>query len=245
MNENNTVEKMRRMNLKAMAGLYHQCLTRQDDNSYTTDEFLSLLIDTEWEHRQKNRIDNLIKQAGFKHVASPANIDYQSSRNLDRNVVERLLTLQFLFNTENIIITGPTGSGKSYLAQCLGVKACQMLHRTLYYPTSRFLDKARLAKLDGTYSKMIKATGKAPLLILDDFLLTPVDQAARTALLDLVEERYDKEATIIATQIPVAQWHDIIGESTIADAILDRLVYSSHRIELTGESLRKKKALSA
>jgi DNA replication protein DnaC len=245
MNENNTVEKMRRMNLKAMAGLYHQCLTRQDDNSYTTDEFLSLLIDTEWEHRQKNRIDNLIKQAGFKHIASAQNIDYQSSRNLDRNVVERLLTLQFLSKAENIIITGPTGSGKSYLAQCLGVQACQMLHRTLYFPTSRFLDKVKLAKLDGSYSKMIKSISKASLLILDDFLLAPIDQAGRSALLDLVEERYDKAATIIATQIPVAEWHGLIGESTVADAILDRLVYSSHRIELTGESLRKKKALSA
>jgi len=245
MNENNTVEKMRRMKLKTMAGLYHQCLNRPDEKSYTTDEFLTLLIDAEWEHRQKSRIDNLIKQAGFKLVASSGNIDYQSSRNLDRNVVDRLLTLQFLSNAENIIITGPTGSGKSYLAQCLGVQACQMLRRTLYFPTSRFLDNVKLAKLDGTYSKMIKSIGKAPLLILDDFLLTPVEQAGRAALLDLVEERYDKAATIIATQIPVAEWHGLIGESTVADAILDRLVYSSHRIELTGESLRKKRTLSA
>jgi DNA replication protein DnaC len=245
MNENSTVEKMRRMNLKTMAGLYHQYLNRPSDESYTTDEFLTLLIDTEWEHRQKNRIDNLIKQAAFKHVASAGNIDYQSSRNLDRNVVERLLSLQFLSNAENIIVTGPTGSGKSYLSQCLGVQACQMLHRTLYFPASRFLDKVKLAKLDGSYSKLIKTIGKAPLLILDDFLLTPVDQTGRSALLDLVEERYDKAATIIATQIPVAEWHGLIGESTVADAILDRLVYSSHRIELIGESLRKKKTLSA
>jgi DNA replication protein DnaC len=102
-----------------------------------------------------------------------------------------------------------------------------------------------LAKLDGSYAKMIRTIGKAQLLILDDFLLTPLDQAAHTALLDIVEERYDKGATIIATQIPVAQWHGLIGESTMADAILDRLVYSSYRIELTGESLKKKKKLSA
>jgi len=174
MNENNTVEKMRQMNLKAMAGLYHQCLNRPDDKSYTTDEFLTLLIDTEWEHRQKNRINNLIRQAGFKHIASAGNIDYQSSRNLDRKVVERLLSLQFLSNAENIIITGPTGSGKSYLAQCLGVQACQMLHRTLYFPASRFLDKVKLAKLDGSYSKMIKTIGKMPLLIVNSVDGTPL-----------------------------------------------------------------------
>lgn len=245
MNENNTVEKMRRMKLKAMAGLYHQSLSKSPHDTYSTDEFLALLVDTEWEHRQKNRIDTLIKQAGFKHIASPSNIDYQSSRNLDRSILERLLSLQFLSKAENIIVTGPTGSGKSYLSQCLGVQACQLLHRTFYFSTSRFLDKVKLAKLDGSYPKIIKAIGKAPLLILDDFLLTPIDQAGRSALLDLIEERYEKNATIMATQIPVAEWHSLIGESTVADAILDRLVYSSHRIELAGESLRKKRNLSA
>lgn len=245
MNENSTVEKMRRLHLKTMAGLYHQSLTDQHYSHCTTDELLTLLVDAEWEHRQKTRINSLIKLAAFRQSASPQNIDYQASRNLDKNVLDRLLSLQFLDKAENIIITGPTGSGKSYLAQCIGVKACQFLFRTHYYATSRLLDKAKLARLDGTYHKMIKAVGKVPLLILDDFLLTPVDQAARTTLLDIIEERYDKGSTIIATQIPVEQWHGLIGESTMADAILDRLVYASHRIALQGESLRKKKKLSA
>lgn len=245
MNENSTVEKMRRLHLKAMAGLYNQSLTDQHYSHYTTDELLALLVDAEWEHRQKTRINSLIRLAAFKQSASPQNIDYQASRNLDKNVIERLLSLQFLDKAENIIITGPAGSGKSYLAQCMGVKACQFLIKTHYYATSRLLDKAKLARLDGTYHKMIKAAGKVPLLILDDFLLTPVDQAARTTLLDIFEERYDKAATIIATQIPVEQWHALIGESTMADAILDRLVYTSHRLTLQGESLRKKKKLSA
>lgn len=244
MNENNTVEKMRRLHLKAMAGLYHQSLTDQHYSHYTTDELLGLLVDAEWEHRQKTRINSLIKMATFKQATSPQDIDYQANRNLDRNVIERLLSLQFLDKAENIIITGPTGSGKSYLAQCIGVKACQFLFRTQYYATSRFLDKAKLARLDGSYHKLIKAAGKAPLLILDDFLLSSVDQAARTTLLDIIEERYDKGSMILATQIPVEQWHGLIGESTMADAILDRLVYASHRITLQGESLRKKKKLS-
>ncbi|WPV70548.1 IS21-like element helper ATPase IstB [Chitinophaga sp. LS1] len=244
MNENSTIEKMHRMHMKAMAGLYHQALSDHLYNNYTTDEFLTLLIDTEWEHRQKSKIDGLIKKAGFKQVASPQNIDYQSNRNLDRNVIERLLTLQFLERSENIIITGPTGSGKSFLGHCLATRACQFLYRTQYYPVARLLDKAKLARLDGTYSKLIKAIAKIPLIMLDDFLLTTVDQAAGSTLLDLIEERYEKKATIIATQIPVDQWHGLIGESTMADAILDRLVYSSHRIALTGESFRKKKKLS-
>ena len=244
MNENSTVEKMRRMNLKAMAGLYHQSLNRPDDKSYTTDEFLTLLIDTEWEHRQKNRIDNLIKQAGFKHAASAGNIDYQSSRNLDRNVVERLLTLQFLSNLENIIITGPTGSGKSYLAQALGNLACQMLYKTRYFITGRFFDAAKLARLDGTYVKFMNQIEKTDLLILDDFGLHSMDQTSRQILLDLIEQRHGSRSTIIGSQIPVSEWHGLIGEGTIADAILDRVVYSSHRIDLKGDSLRKKQRLN-
>lgn len=245
MNENNTVEKLRRMHLSTMARLYHQTLSDQHYAHCTADELLALLVDAEWEHRQKTRIESLIRQAGFKQIVSPQDIDYMTNRNLDRNVLERLLNLQFLDKAENIIITGPTGCGKSFLAQCLGVKACQMLNRTHYYPAIRFLDKVKLARLDGSYSKMIRTIGKLPLLIIDDFLLTPVDQTTRSALLDLIEERYEKGATIISTQIPVEQWHPLIGESTMADAILDRLVYSSHRITLTGESLRKKKKLTA
>lgn len=245
MNENNTVEKLRRLYLGAMARLYHQSLTDQHYTHYTADELLTLLVDAEWEHRQKTRIESLIRQACFKQIVSPQDIDYMTNRSLDRNVLDRLLNLQFLEKAENIIITGPTGCGKSFLAQCLGVKACQMLNRTHYYPATRFLDKVKLARLDGSYSKMIRTIGKLPLLIIDDFLLTPVDQTTRTALLDVIEERYEKGATIISTQIPVEQWHPLIGESTMADAILDRLVYSSHRITLTGESLRKNKKLTA
>lgn len=243
MNENSTVENLGRMHIKAMAGVYHQSLTDQHYNQCTTDELLTLLVDAEWEHRQKTHIESLVRQAGFKQAASPQNIDYQTNRNLDRNVIERLLNLQFPEQAENIITTGPTGCGKSYLAQCLGGnKACQMLYRTHYHPATRFLDKVKLARLDGSYSKMIRSAGKVPLLIIDDFWLAPIDQSARAALLDLVKERYDKGATIIATQITVDQWHPLIGESTMADAILDRLVYSSHRITL--ESLRKKKKLT-
>lgn len=245
MNEHNTVEKMRRMRMSGMATLYHQSVTDHLYQDYSLDDFIALLIDTEWESRQSRNIQSLIQRAGFKQETSATDIDYHSRRNLDKTAFERLLNLNFLHKKENLIITGPTGCGKSFLAQCIGVKACQLLNKTIYYNTSRFFDLAKLAKLEGTYHKLINRIGRADLLILDDFGLVTIDHSARNVLLDVIEDRYEKSSTIIATQIPVANWHGLIGESTIADAILDRLVFSSHRIELEGESLRKKKQLSS
>jgi DNA replication protein DnaC len=244
MNEHNTVEKMRRMRMNAMAALYHRSVAEHLYQDYSMDDFLSLLIDTEWESRQSRNIESLIQRAGFKQTASASDIDYLSRRNLDKTAFERLLSLNFMHKKENLLITGPTGCGKSFLAQSIGVKACQMLHKTIYYNTSRFFDTAKLAKLEGTYHKLIKRIQRAELLILDDFGLVAIDQAARNVLMDVIDERYEKSSTIIATQIPVSNWHGLIGENTIADAILDRVVFSSHRIELEGESLRKKKQLS-
>ena len=244
MNEHNTLEKMRRMRMNAMATLYHRCVNEHLYQDYSLDEFLSLLVDTEWESRQSRNIESLILRAGFKQDAAASDIDYQTTRNLDKTNFERLLSLNFINKKENLIITGPTGSGKSFLAQCLGIKACQLLNKTIYYNTARFFDIAKLAKLEGTYHKLIKRIQRAELLILDDFGLVSIDQPARNVLLDVIEERYDKSSTIIATQIPVSKWHGLIGENTIADAILDRIVFSSHRIELEGDSLRKKKQLS-
>jgi len=244
MNEHNTVEKMRKMRMNAMASLYHRSLNEALYQDYSQDNYLALLIDTEWESRQSRNIENLINRAGFKQQASAGNMDYTVQRNLDRSAFERLLSLNFISKNENIIVTGPTGCGKSWIVQAIGVKACQLLNKTLYYNSTRFFDLAKLAKLDGSYQKLIKRLQRTPLLILDDFGLVHMDQHARNVLMDVIEERHEKSSTIIATQIPVDKWHGLIGESSIADAVLDRIVYSSHRIELNGESLRKKKQLS-
>jgi DNA replication protein DnaC len=244
MNQNSTVEKMRAMRMTTMANLYHQSISENLFGELTTDDFMTMLIDNEWEDRQRKRIENLLKAAGFKCNASAQNIDYQSNRNLDKNITQRLLTLNFMKNKENIIVTGPTGVGKSYLAQAIGNQACQMLYRTKYFITSRFFDQAKLSRLEGTYHKFINQLNKCNLVILDDFGLHSLEQADRQVLLDLIEDCHQKASMIICSQIPVSSWHNLIGEGTIADAILDRVVYSSHRIELKGESLRKKQKLN-
>ncbi len=244
MNNQNTIEKMKQMRLKGMADAHYNNLQSANYQDYTIDQYLALLVDQEWESRQERKIATLKTKASFKHQASVRDIDYSHPRELDKNLFERLISLDFIKKSENIIITGPTGCGKSHLAQALGVHACHMLHKTLYFNTARLMDEVSLAKLQGNYLNFLKKIQNTQLLILDDFGLTAIDQIQRQALLDIVEHKYDNSSIVITSQIPVKEWHGLIGEDTIADAVLDRIVYSSHRIELNGESMRKKKLLN-
>jgi len=239
MNNNQTVEKLKQMRLGAMADLHLQQLKDNRISSSTADEYLALLTDHQWEDRQNKKIQRLLKQAEFKQQASLADINYLQNRNLDKNMFERLATLDFINRKENIIITGASGVGKSYLGQALGHQACMMQYKTIYSSTARLLKKLKLCKVDGTYLKELNKLLKADLLILDDFGLQSFDNHAREALMDIIDDRHNKTSTVISSQIPVSAWYDIIGEGTIADAILDRMVNSSHRIDLKGESLRK------
>lgn len=241
MNHQTSIEKMKQMRLTAMAETYYNSLQTGMYKDYTIDQFIALLVDQEWECRHNKKIANLIASAKFRDQATVEDIDYTASRSLDRNVLERLTSLDFLKRKENLIITGLTGTGKSYIAQALGHRACLMQHKTLYYNTTRLMDDVRLARTEGTYIKLLTKIEKADLVILDDFGLNSFDATVRTTLMDIVESKYDKTSIIIATQIPVNCWHELIGEGTIADAILDRLVHSSHRIVLSGESMRKNK----
>lgn len=239
MNNNQTIEKLKQMRLGAMAQLHLQHIKDNRIENITADEYLAMLIDHQWEDRQNRKIERLLKQAGFKQEANLADVNYTQNRNLDKNMFTRLGSLDFITRKENIILTGASGVGKSYLAQALGHQACMMEYKTMYTNTARLFKKLKLSKVDGTYLKELGKLLKADLLILDDFGLQSFDNHARETLMDIIDDRYNKASTIISSQIPVSAWYDIIGEGTIADAILDRIVNSSHRIDLKGESLRK------
>ncbi len=239
MNNNQTIEKLKQMRLGAMAQLHLQHIKDNRIENITADEYLALLIDHQWEDRQNRKIERLLKQAGFKQEANLADVNYTQQRNLDKNMFTRLGTLDFITRKENIILTGASGVGKSYLAQALGHQGCMMEYKTIYTNTARLFKKLKLSKVDGTYLKELGKLIKADVLILDDFGLQSFDNHARETLMDIIDDRYNKASTIISSQIPVSAWYDIIGEGTIADAILDRIVNSSHRIDLKGESLRK------
>jgi DNA replication protein DnaC len=241
MNNQTTIEKMKLMRLGAMAQMHYSNVQNNLNLEQTIDDYLSMLVDQEWENRQNNKIKKLIADARFRNIATITDIDYSADRQLDKNSFQRLAVLDFVRNRENIIITGATGTGKSYLAQALGHQACMMLFRTRYFNTARLLDHLKLARLEGNYSKVLLAIERSDLVILDDFGLSAFDNQARQSLMDIVENKYDKSSIIISSQLPVSSWHELIGEGTIADAILDRIINSSHRIQLKGESLRKSK----
>jgi len=236
---NQTIEKLTSMRLSAMANMHRQNLANNLCRKYTVDEYLALLTDCEWEDRENKKTARLMQKASFKQQASVEDIIFSENRNLDKNMFGRLITLQFIDQKENLIITGPSGVGKSYLSEAIGRQACLRGYSAIYHVTARLFNKMKLAKVDGTYIKELKKISSAKLLLLDDFGLQSMDNTSREVLMDIIDERHTKSSTIISSQIPVSAWYDIIGESTIADAILDRLVNSSHRINLSGESLRK------
>lgn len=240
MNNNQTIEKLRKMRISAMADLHEQHVKSTRHTDLTSDEYLALLTEHEWEDRQNRKTHRLLKRACLRQRATLSEVSYAEMRNLDKNMFERIATLDFIQKKENIIITGPSGVGKSYLSQALAHQACIMGIKTYYAVSSRLFMRLKLAKVDGTYLKELSKINTMELLILDDFGLQAFDNHSRDAMLDMIDERFSCRSTIVCSQIPVSAWYDIIGEGTIADAILDRLVNSSHRIDLKGESLRKK-----
>jgi DNA replication protein DnaC len=169
-------------------------------------------------------------------------IDFSSPRGLEQNQLLRLASCQFIEQKENILITGPTGVGKSYLASALGNQACMKGYKVLYYNSAKLFSQLKISRADGSYLKLINRLEKQDLLIMDDFGLQPLDEENRLMLLEVIEDRHGRRSTIVTSQLPVIKWHALFGEQTIADAVLDRIVHTAHRLELKGESMRKKKS---
>ena len=238
MNET-TLSKMKQMKFFGMHDSFKTAIETGKCDSYTIDQFVAQMIEAEWDDRQNRKITRNIKNARFRYRASVENIIYDESRNIDRNKLMRLFECSFIQKGESLLITGSTGVGKSYIASALGYQACMEGYRVAYFNTAKLFSRLRMAKGDGSYLKEISRLERQQLLILDDFGLQPLDSPNRLALLEIIEDRHGKGSVLITSQVPVSGWYDIIGEKTVADAILDRLVHDAHRIELLGESMRK------
>jgi DNA replication protein DnaC len=236
----NTLDKMRRMQLLGMHRAFRTSLETQSTTNLTADELIAMLVDSEWDERHQRSIERGLRNARFRYKATIEALEYPAERGLDKNQVHRLAEGTFVKNREDLLITGSTGTGKSFLASALGHQCCQLGYRVLYANCTRLLAHLKMAKADGSAIKELMRIEKQDLLILDDFGLQPLDAQSRSLLMDIMEDRHGKHSTIITSQLPVRQWYDVIGEKTVADAILDRIVHQSQRIELKGESLRRK-----
>jgi DNA replication protein DnaC len=234
-----TLDKMRRMRLLGMHRAFKTSL-ENPEQALTADEMVALLIDSEWDDRHNRAIERSTHSARFRYRATIEQLEYSNERGIDKNLVHRLADCEFINRKENLLITGSTGTGKSFLASAIGHQACQLGFKVLYQNATRLFAQLKMAKADGSAIKELMKIEKQDLLILDDFGIQPFDQQSRASLLDIIEDRHGKRSTIITAQVPVKQWYDLIGEKTIADAVMDRIVHNAQRIELKGESLRRK-----
>ena len=228
---NQTLEKLRQMRLFGMHDAFKTSLENTIKEKMTQDQFVSHLVHCEWDNRKNRAVERAVRAAQFRYNATLDDVDYTFERGLDRNQVERLAAMEFIRDHKDLIITGPTGTGKSYLATALGYKACQDGFRVLYASTAKLMSQLKISKAKGSILADLKRIERQDLLILDDFCMQPLDTQSRGILMDI-------------SQIPVKDWYDVIGEKTIADAVLDRIVHHSLRVELFGESIRKRKAKS-
>jgi DNA replication protein DnaC len=241
MNHQNTLDQLGQLKLRGMADAYQAVISLPVQEQPSIHPFIARLAEAETLHSVNLKTQVYLKQSKLRYNAVLEQVYYNSARNLSKESLLSIADCGFIDRSENVLITGATGCGKSYLACAIGRQACSFGYRTLYLGMTRFLERVSLSKLDGTYIKMLNQIEKTHLLILDDFGLHPMDKIARLALLQILEDRYGKKSILISSQLPVDKWHQYIGESTIADAIMDRLAGNAHRFDLKGDSLRKKK----
>ena len=238
-----TVNKLSHMKLFAMAKSLQERLIRTDHQDLGVEEMISLIVDDEWLSRENRKLTTRLKKAKFKVPATLEAIDYQLRRHLMKPKLIDLSTLSWIQNHQNLLLIGPTGIGKSFIAQALGHHACQKGFMVHYIRLTQLLHQLHLSRADGTYGKKLSYLLKYDLLILDDWGVSPFNSQEARDLLEVIEDRHEIKSTLITTQLPTKHWHEFIGNETVADAICDRLVHNAHVIEMKGESIRKLKSL--
>jgi DNA replication protein DnaC len=239
MNKQATLQLMQRIKLQGMADCYEAIIELPINKQPETHECIATLVDAEVQNRSHKRTQMLLRLSKLRYSATLQEISYSKDRNLEKAQIASLADCSFIGRSENIFITGATGCGKSFLACAIGNQACLMGHRTLYFNMNRFCEQLAIAKVDGSFIKWINRIQKADLIVIDDFGLQPLSHQIKLALLQILEDRYAKSSTIIASQLPLSKWYEYLDEPTIADAIMDRLTAKSSKIELTGKSLRR------
>jgi DNA replication protein DnaC len=238
-----TIEKLRELRLDTMAATYIEQQQKPDTADLGFDERLGLLVDAEYLARENKRLKLRLREAKLKLAqACVEDIDCSTQRGLDKATIRQLTTCTWIEEHQGVIVSGPTGTGKTYIACALANQACRKGYRVLYCRASRLFDELVLARASGTYSRLLGKLARMDVLLIDDWGLKPAAEQERYDLLEVLEDRYGSRSTIMTSQLPPAKWHDQLGEATIADAILDRILHGAHRITLKGPSRRKEKA---
>lgn len=240
-----TVERLQELRLTGMAKALHEQLEMDEIETMSFEERLSLLLEREVTERTNRRLQTRLRKAKLRLNASVEDIDFRHRRGLDKSLVLRLCSCEWVAKHHNLLITGPTGVGKSYLACAMAHKACREGYTSLYLRVPRMFRELEVARGDGRYEKLLNGYAKTQLLVLDDLGLAPMGDVQRRDLLEILEDRHQLRSTVVTSQLPQSTWHEAIGDPTLADAILDRLVHNAHKIVLKGESMRRSRARKA